>query len=139
MKTLMVLVMMLLSMTANAQVQKYRATYFSYKYIKDGNWTTWTAKEKINMLIVVDPDKMRMTVYSATTQVYDIINVLEQQHKDEDGDLTTKFVAIDQDGDQCDIWFVLRHDSPYLDIYINFLNIRWVYSIPLSNINTISL
>jgi len=93
--------MLLSTFVLSQDVLKMRTSSFSYKVKNDiGRWTDWSDWESANILVVIDDD--RVTIYSKTTQEYDIIQVLDD-YVDGDGDHTYPFRAVDQDGDVCKI------------------------------------
>ncbi|MBE6269095.1 MAG: hypothetical protein IKT53_09120 [Bacteroidaceae bacterium] len=86
----------------------------------DGEWTDWV---KIDVRIKVTEDKV--TIYSDEVQIYKIKEKLEAPYDDTGKQI--KYKVVDQDGDYGTIRFRKQNDGT-LQLYIDFSNIRWVYS-----------
>lgn len=130
--TFLTALFLLLSLTASAQnVLKFRTTDFSFKIKKEGIWGSWSSWESASMLVVVNLDSERITVYSKSVQQYDILD-MEDKGIDSDGDRTFKFGCVDQDGDRCSVRVLIRK-SGTKQLYVDFADIMWVYN--MQNVN----
>jgi hypothetical protein len=87
-KTLVLLITFLLtiSISATGQVRKFKSTSYSYMYkINEYRWSDWSESTESSVLITLDLNNERITIYSATKQVYDIAEY-EGETTDDDGD-----------------------------------------------------
>lgn len=112
--------------TVSAEVYKYRTSEIAFRYADDyGNWGNWGDWEDCNVLIVVG-DNDRITIYSATTQVYDIIQY-DGEENDDSGGYSLFYSAIDSDGDKCQIRIRKQADG-LLQFYVTYGRSAWVYN-----------
>lgn len=90
-----------ISAFSHSQVTKLRSTSYSVKLLNDnGEWDDWSDDVEANVLIIFDGNKDRFTVYSSTTQVFDIAEYLPKS-ENEKGNTVRKYFCIDKDGDEC--------------------------------------
>jgi hypothetical protein len=117
-----------MSLCATAQsILKVRAYSTAEKHTySDGSWSDWSSWKTANILIVIDGIKERITIYSATIQVYDIL-VNEGESYSDRGDKTQTYSCVDENGTRCNIRFVKR--STTTQIYADFNNIILCYNI----------
>lgn len=110
-------------------VLKLRATDFCYQ-TKDyyGYWTNWSKWQSTNILIVINLNTLRITIYSEYTQEYDIIEYYDER-VDSNGDFVSEFRAIDQDNVRCGIRFVDKAGYDESHLYIDYSNMRWAYNV----------
>ena len=133
--SLSLLLLLLFTTTGFSQITKFRTTGFAYTTKNsEGNWEEWSDFEDISLLVVLDNDKSRVTVYSDEKQVYDIVNTDEETSDgttDESGDQSWSFTAVDQDGDECELKMMVRYsqDDQRQEIYIIYDDYAWVYKI----------
>ena len=84
--TLLLGLFLLISSVSYGQVIKLRTTGLAIKYeIDDYRWGEWSEFEPVSVLVVMDIDADRITIYSKETQVYDAIEA-EKTRYDSDGD-----------------------------------------------------
>jgi hypothetical protein len=120
-KTILALLITFSSLLAVAQQATYRATEYTF-----GQWNTyyqkynWSEKDYVNIPIVVTPKTI--TIYSEVVQHY---KVLSDAVKIDDE--ITEYYAVDQDGDHCHIWIMVR--GTYVSISVKFSNICFFYRI----------
>lgn len=114
------------SMTADAQVQYYRTTSFSYKQKNYGTWSNWTDWEKSDMTVTIDLTNDIIKIYSPKTQTYKVI-AFEGSPSDSSG-RQVKFKVIDQDGDIGYIRLRIENNGNS-QIYVDFSNVMWVYNV----------
>lgn len=128
-KRLALLLLVFISLSASAQVAKFRTVAYAenrYNYYTQ-KWSGWSDWEKSNMLLTIDLGKDLITVYSPVTQIYRIYKAGDSYY-DSDGDLNLPFKFIDQDGDRGTLR-LLQRASGSSEVYIEFLNIRWCYKV----------
>jgi len=114
-----------------ADVTKLRTSGVATQYKNEysGVWGDWGAWEDCNVLIVIDEDRDRITIYSQRTQEYDIIGIGQEEEDYESSSLT--FDCVDEEGIRCSLTIrVYNNNSLGSQLYVNYNDIRWVYSIP---------
>lgn len=114
-----------------ADVTKLRTSGVATQYKNEysGVWDDWGAWEDCNVLIVIDEDRDRITIYSQRTQEYDIIGIGQEEEDYESSSLT--FDCVDEEGIRCSLTIrVYNNNSLGSQLYVNYNDIRWVYSIP---------
>ena len=127
MKKLLILLLLLISTTSFAQsVVKLRANSFCEKHTVNTQWTEFTSWKDTNILIVIDGDKQRITVYSAQTQTYDIITN-DGLSLSEFGERTQNYTCVDENGAQCGMRVIERSQST--NIIFDFSNIIICYNV----------
>ena len=132
MKKLFVLLFVLFSFVQinYAEVTKLRTTGIAYQYKNEysGAWGDWGPWEDCNVLIVIDGDRDRITIYSQRTQEYDIIST---QKETEDYESSSIFLdCVDADGIRCTVQLRFYNDNRGSQLYVTYNDVRWVYSIP---------
>ena len=121
--------MMLFTLTTTySQVYHFKTTEFAYR-IKDlqNNWTGWSDWETSDMLITFNTNNNIVTILSPATQVYNIIEYGDK-YTDSKGGIQYVLKFIDQDYDY-GIMRLRVDPSGVGQIYIDFLDISWVYNI----------
>ena len=115
---------------AQAQVYKLRTTSVAFKSkVNNYKWSNWSSWEDTSVLVVMDVEKDRITVYSKETQIYDIAEN-EGNEEDEDGDETWSYYCVNEDGLNCRVRFVkLNSQDGRLQLYIDFDDMSWVYNL----------
>lgn len=132
MKKLFILLFVLFSFVQvnYAEVIKLRTSGIAYQYKNEYSniWGDWSAWEDCNVLIVIDVDKDRITIYSQETQEYDVIT---ETNQDTDGESTSyHYDCIDANGLRCQIRLRVYDDySKGSQLYVDYYDMRWVYSI----------
>lgn len=118
------------SATAFGQVYKLKSTSYSSKYkVNDYRWSDWAEWEESNVLITIDINKDRITIYSKLTQVYDIAEN-EGETFDNDGDITLSLFCVDKDGLTCRIRLVkLISQDGRNQLYVDYDDLKWVYNV----------
>lgn len=116
--------------TAQAQVYKLRSTGYSYKFVNDQNrWTDWADWEDASILITVDADRERITIFSSERQVYDIAED-EGVETDKDGDDVWSLYCVNEDGAACRLRIVfLKSQGDRKQIYVDFSDMSFVYNV----------
>ena len=118
--------------TASAQkkVIKLRSTAFSSRHkINEYKWSNWEDWKETNVLITIDTENDRITIYSAERQVYDIAED-EGESTDEDGDEALSLYCIDDDGVRCRVRLVyLNSRDGEVQLYVDYNDMSWVYSV----------
>lgn len=126
-KILVFLMLTICVVTASAQVLNFRTTSYTYKENHGYGWTNWAPYESSNLKVTMNLNTDMVTIYSPKTQYYKITSY-DGAYTDSDGDKTIKYRFIDQDGDYGTMRLVMRR-SGKSEIYIDFANIMWVYSV----------
>jgi hypothetical protein len=128
-KLFLSIILLLLSFVSNAQnILKLRTSHTCEKHTDYyGNWTDWSAWKEANILIVIDGQQERITIYTETTQTFDIIEN-EGQSTSDKGDPTLNYYCIDENGTRCRIRIIKRDDST-TQIYADYSNIILCFNI----------
>lgn len=118
----------LMSLCASAQsIVKVRAYSTTEKHVySNGVWSDWSDWRDVNILIVIDATKERITIYSETHQTYDILTDDGESLSDR-GDKTRTYTCVDENGARCQIRFVKRTTT--MQIYADFSNVILCYNI----------
>lgn len=114
-----------------ADVTKLRTSGLAHQYKNEysGVWGDWGDWNDCNVLIVIDEDRDRITIYSQRTQEYDIIGIGQEEEDYESSSLT--FDCVDEEGIRCSLTIRVYNDnSRGSQLYVNYSDVRWVYSIP---------
>jgi hypothetical protein len=116
--------------SVHGKVIKLRSTAFSSRHkINEYKWSNWSDWEEASILITIDTDNDRITVYSSQRQVYDIANN-EGESTDEDGDKTISLYCIDDDGTKCRVRLVyLNSQNEKIQLYVDYIDVSWVYNV----------
>ncbi len=132
-KLILFIIACLFCFSAFAEVTKLRTSGIAYQERNEysGNWGDWSAWEDCNVLIVIDVDRDRITIYSQETQEYDVIT---QTKEEEDYESKSyHYDCVDAEGRRCQIRLRVYDDySRGSQIYVDYSDMRWVYSIPSS-------
>lgn len=130
-KTLLLSVLMLcLGFVAKADVVKFTATECSIRTYDENRdrWSDWSKWSDCRVLVVIDGDQERITIYSDKMQEYDIYAIESEDEKDRDGGITDKFRCVDQDGVRCSMR-LRKQKNGVLQLYIDYLDVMWVYNL----------
>ncbi|MCS7212411.1 MAG: hypothetical protein NZ844_12385, partial [Chloroherpetonaceae bacterium] len=112
-----------------AQVYKLKSTGFSYKVKNGDTWSRWSDWEDSGLLITIDLDKARITIFSKDTQVYNIARNEGTSH-DSDGDETLSLYCVDKKGLNCRVRLVQLHSQGgRLQLYVDYNDIMWGYNV----------
>lgn len=123
-------ILLTFSATSFGQVYKLKSTSFSSKYkINDYRWSDWSEATESSVLITIDVNKDRITMYSKTTQIYDIAEY-EGKTTDEDGDDFISFFCINEDGLSCRVRLAkLNSQNGRNQVYVDFSDMKWMYNV----------
>lgn len=120
------------SQNANAQVYTYKTTqYAENKKNSDGNWTEWSDWMDSDMSMVINFNTDVVTIYSPTTQRYEITKFI-RSFTDSSGGKQVEFAFTDQDGVRGHMRLRIETNGNS-QIYIEFSNIMWVYNVRRTN------
>jgi hypothetical protein len=124
------IVFLAFSTVSFGQVYKLKSTSYSSKYkINDYRWSDWGEWEETTVLITIDLNKDRITIYSKVTQVYDVAEN-EGETYDSDGDKTLSLYCVDKDGLTCRIRLVkLISQGGRNQLYVDYKDMKWVYNV----------
>jgi hypothetical protein len=112
------------------QVYKLKATNFTSKINVEGRgWNDWADWEDSDVLITMDMDKDRITIYSKEVQKYDIAEY-EGKETDDDGDDIWSFFCINEDGVKCRVRLAkLNSQNGRNQVYVDFSDLMIVYNV----------
>lgn len=132
MKKITLLIILIFSgLSMNAQILKLKSTAFAFKSKnQDNQWKPWTDWKDDGVLITINLDSGRITIYSNETQVYDVAKNEGKTIDRESNTTTYKFLCINEDGLQCHVR-LLNYSDPKKSnqLYVDFANMRWVYNV----------
>lgn len=116
--------------SAFCQVYKLRTTAISYKYkINESSWSDWVEWEETSVLVIIDVNKERITVYYKEIQEYDIYQS-EGKNIDDEGDERITYYCINKDGLKCRIRLAkLVSRGGGMQLYIDYSDVLFVYNI----------
>lgn len=125
---MLVLLMGVFSISLFAEIYKFQAQQFAYKYqYNDGSWADWSDWEKSSLLIVMNTDNDRIRIYSDSPQEYDVYNY-QESYVDSDGWTTSTLNCVDADGTQCELRLRVSDDGD-AQLYVDYTDVMWVYNI----------
>lgn len=132
-RLLLAMLLCIISITSFAQVINFETTSYTYKTNNGYGWSNWAPYQSSSMLLTMDLDKDIVIIYSPRTQIYKIIDY-SGAYTDRDGDAIMEFKFIDRDNDYGTMRLVQRR-SGKSEVYIDFANIIWCYSVIRLQIN----
>lgn len=128
MKKIILLLMVLCSVTI-CYAQRYEgiAKTLSVRILHNYRWTEWTKPEPTRVRLLVDVGRSRVIIYSKSPQIYTILSADSHYHDYTSGVRSEcwEYQVIDQDGDIGTL--VVRCGNRWMQIYIRFADIQWVY------------
>lgn len=124
------IILLVFSMTSYGQVYKLKSSSLSIKTkINDYKWSDWSDWEEASILITIDVNKDRITIYSKETQIYDVAEN-EGESYDSDGDKTLSFYCVDKNGLTCRIRLIkLISQDNRNQLYVDYSDMKWVYNV----------
>lgn len=119
-----------ISAVSYSQVIKARATSLSIATkLSNNQWGEWSDWQECDVLVTIDLNKLRITIYSQETQIYDIATN-EGMTSDEDGDETLSLYCVDKNGGNCRIRLVkLNSQGGQEQLYVDYNDARWCYNL----------
>lgn len=108
----------------NFKTTAYASTTYNSYYQKWNKWSSW---EDSDMLLTINLNNDRVTIYSPVTQLYVIYKHVGNYY-DSDGDYNMVFKFIDQDSDYGTMR-LLQRTSGASEIYVEFANVKWCYRV----------
>jgi len=117
--TLTAFILMSISSFAQTSFSKAYKFYIGVKDTKSSPITWDKNPIDVDILIVISDDKVK--IYSSETQVYHIVGESEKS------DVYAKFLAVDDDGNQC--FYYIGYDKEYNVLYqmIEYADYAWMY------------
>ena len=108
----------------DAQVLNFRSEAYSQRSLTTYGWSDWSNWKSSNVLITINLNNDRVTIYSNRNQCYQIYDYtghymdgntecIDYRFYDQDGDIGTMTLAMKSNGQS--------------EIYIRFANIQWAY------------
>ena len=89
----------------------------------EGEWSDW---QPVNIPVVIDYEQDIIIIYSAKTQKYLIL--AETLAESDNNGKQIAFIVLDQDGDMGRFRFRVQNNGAK-QIYVDFNNISWCYSV----------
>lgn len=128
--TLLLGLFLLMSSMSFAQIVKLRTTGLAIRHEIDAyTWGEWSDLEEVSILVVMDIDASRISIYSNETQVYDVIQAEEPRY-DDDGDKFMPYICINEDGVKCRVELAtLNSQNGRNQLYVKFENMMFVYNL----------
>ncbi len=123
MKKFILIFALLLGLTTTYAQNVSHMTAYELAIKMDGQWSNWT---DCNILVKIDYDRGKITIYSNDVQIYTII-----EHADPPYDTNGRqiaYIVIDQDGDQGRFRFRQQNNGTR-QIYVDFADISWCYNV----------
>lgn len=108
----------------SSQVFKFRAYSISIYNKKLDNWKPF---EETHLLISINLDKSRVSIYSKEVQLFDIIKI-DDKTTDKNGDILFKLHSEDVKGELCNIDYIEVKDGTKL-LYVRYSDLQYVYAI----------
>lgn len=99
MKYLLIIIALFTSGLSNAQVHKYRMFQTKFHSMDNPN-PPWN---NVDILVVVNYDKMTMQIYSDKEQSFDLIRITKDEDKEDTRDIS--YEAVDQNGQKLEVMF----------------------------------
>lgn len=123
-----IILLILLSMSVLCYSQRYErmTKTLSVRILQNHKWSRWMSS-KVRVLLIIDADRSKVTIYSKGTQIYDIISQDSHYFDTTEGIRSEcwEYSVIDQDGDIGTL--VVRYGASWVQVYIRFADIQWVY------------
>lgn len=120
---------LLITTISYGQVLKFKATSVSFKFKTESRWGEWLEPKESSVLIVMNTDDDRFTIYSKEKQTYDIVEY-EGEKTDSDGDNVWSFYCVNEDGNTCRVKLMkLNSQDERLQLYVSFNDVLLVYNI----------
>lgn len=128
MKQFVLLLTLFFSVTmCNAQRYEGITKTLSVRILKSYNqWSDWTKPIYTNTRVVIDANKSKVIIYSNTPQIYNILYA-ESHYYDNFRNECWEYKVIDQADDIGTL--VVRYGKSWIQLYIRFADIQWVYYI----------
>jgi predicted nucleotidyltransferase len=129
-KTIIVLVFLGLGLHQSySQTYKFKTSGLSVMG-KDqkGNWGKWSDLDLVNILVKLDTDKNRITVYSEAIQVFEIVEYIPLEESEADS--VYSFTCKDNNGENCTLSIITRKKQDNRkQLYINYEDRIILYNI----------
>lgn len=126
-KIIIVILICLTSIVAKAEVYKLKSSSFAVRYNYEGVWQKWPTPTNTEVLIILNADANRVTVYSKRTQEYDIYKEYNVTYNS-DGDKIWEFDCIDEEGIRCSLRMIKRYGGGF-QIYMDYSDMQWMYNV----------
>lgn len=111
------------------QVYKLKATSTQTRTKKEnGKWTQWSSKVKANMLITIDSDKERITIYTEPKKVYDVIKNKGESFS-KNGNEIQALGCVDRYGKNCTVRLLQVKNTNNFQVYVDYSNKTYVYNV----------
>lgn len=120
------LILFSINVCFSQQAYKWRASTYSSRLTNNQNeWSDWTPWTTSGVLIVAKDE--RVNVYSATPQVYDMIETVTRDF-DSNNNPIYKVMCVDENGTRCKmIWYHTGDTGSY--VIFQFSNLELMYRV----------
>lgn len=130
-KIVLFLLLVICSLSASAVVYEYKTTTYTTCKKQGSSWSAWEPYQDSNLKATIDLETDVVKIYSSRLQVYRIYETV-RSGVDDSGDQVSEFKFIDQDGNKGNLRMMIRK-SGKSEIYIDYPNVIWVYSVVRTN------
>ncbi len=125
---LFLVAVVMMAVSASAEVINVDARSFSYKYKMDsGKWTAWSDWERSTVSIEIDTDNLKVVIYSKEQQRFEITDV---ERKDDKKSETLVCQCTDADGKRCTVRLRITKDER-CQLYVDYSDLVYVYTLDL--------
>lgn len=127
MKKILTLLFLLITSFGFSQPYKWRASVYSTRQSFDqgDTWTKWSPWNTSGVLIVAKDQ--RVNVYSATPQVYDMIETVTKDF-DKDNNPIYNVMCVDENGTKCKmVWYHNAKEGTF--VIFEFSNLEIMYGV----------
>lgn len=112
-----------------SQTYKFKTTGLSVlEKNQKGNWGKWSDLKLANILVSLDTNKNRISVYSEIIQLFEIIDYIPLEETETDSIYT--FTCKDNNGEDCTLSIITRKKQDNRkQLYLNYVDRIIVYNI----------
>lgn len=125
---LFLVAVVMMAVSASAEVINVDARSFSYKYKMDsGKWTAWSDWERSTVSIEIDTDESKIVIYSKEPQRFEIV---ESERTEDKKSETLVCQCVDVDGKRCNVRLRITKDER-CQLYVDYSDLVYVYTLDL--------
>ena len=132
-RDLIFLALLIVNFQSYGQTYQFTTSGFSNLERKPGaDWGEWSELELVNIVVQLDTNKNRITIFSQEVQVFEIMDYLPL--KENDSDAIYSFTCKDIEGINCTLSIITRKkQSNRKQLYISYDDYILLYNIFNSN------
>lgn len=131
-KLILFLLSLFIFVSGKADTVKLKSSSYAFRSFNDYNktWNNWPVPTSTAVLITMNVDEDRITIYSSQRQEYDIYRAYDAYYNRE-GDKVYEFSCLDKDGKQCllRIHYVGQQRGGGIQLYIEYSDMQWMYNV----------